>query len=317
MTTVPEPGVPLATTTLTTGVVFDIRRCSVHDGPGIRTTVFLKGCPLRCAWCHNPEGLSAAPEVVWRAERCTRCGSCLAACPEDALHWPDDASAPVLDQSRCTLCGTCGDECYAEAREQLGRTMDAAAVLAAVERDRAFYEESGGGVTFSGGEPLAQPEFLGELVRGAKARDIHTVLDTSGYAPWQVLDGLRGHVDLFLYDLKAMDEAQHRRITGVSNAPILANLERLAARGHRIVLRLPLVPGANDDDANVRATGRLAARLGLEQIVVLPFHRLGSDKYERLGRHYALPDTETPSEARVLAVLEILRSTGIAAERTG
>jgi len=198
-----EPGVPLAPTTSTTGVVFDIRRCSIHDGPGIRTTVFLKGCPLRCSWCHNPEGLSAAPEVVWRAERCTRCGSCIAACPEDALHWADDAPAPVLDESRCSLCGACGDECYAEAREQMGQTMDAAAVLDTVERDRAFYEESGGGVTFSGGEPLAQPEFLGELLRGARARDIHTALDTSGYAPWDVMDGLRGDVDLFLYDLKA------------------------------------------------------------------------------------------------------------------
>ena len=298
-------------------MVFDIRRCSVHDGPGIRTTVFLKGCPLRCSWCHNPEGLSAAPEVVWRAERCTRCGSCIAACPEDALHWADDAPAPVLDESRCSLCGACGDECYAEAREQLGQTMDAAAVLDTVERDRVFYEESGGGVTFSGGEPLAQPEFLGELLRGARARDIHTALDTSGYAPWVVMDGLRGDVDLFLYDLKAIGEQQHRRITGVSNAPILTNLERLAHRGHRIVLRLPLVPGANDDDENIRATGRLAARLGLERVVVLPFHRLGSDKYERLGRHYTLPDTATPSEARVIAALEILRSTGVAAERTG
>ncbi|MDH5198319.1 MAG: glycyl-radical enzyme activating protein, partial [Gemmatimonadota bacterium] len=201
--------------------------------------------------------------------------------------------------------------------EQLGQTMDAAAVLDTVERDRVFYEESGGGVTFSGGEPLAQPEFLGELLRGARARDIHTALDTSGYAPWVVMDGLRGDVDLFLYDLKAIGEQQHRRITGVSNAPILTNLERLAHRGHRIVLRLPLVPGANDDDENIRATGRLAARLGLERVVVLPFHRLGSDKYERLGRHYTLPDTATPSEARVIAALEILRSTGVAAERTG
>lgn len=301
--------------TSTTGVVFDIRRCSVHDGPGIRTTVFLKGCPLRCSWCHNPEGLSAAPEVVWRAERCTRCGSCIAACPEDALGWKDDA--PVLDGSHCTLCGTCGDECYAEARELLGRTMDTAAVLAVVERDRAFYEESGGGVTFSGGEPLAQPEFLGELLRGARARDIHTALDTSGYAPWEVVDGLRGDVDLFLYDLKAMDDQQHRRVAGVSNVPILTNLERLARHGHRIVVRLPLVPDLNDDDTNIRATGVLAARLGVERVVVLPFHRLGSDKYDRLGRRYPLPDAASPSEHRVIEVLEILRSAGVAAERTG
>lgn len=296
-------------------MIFDIRRFSVHDGPGIRTTVFLKGCPLRCSWCHNPEGLSAAPEVVWREERCTRCGSCIAACPEEALSWVDDA--PVLDGARCTLCSLCEDECYAEARQLLGRTMDAAAVLAEVERDRVFYEESGGGVTFSGGEPLSQPEFLGALLRGARAGGIHTALDTSGYAPWSVVDALRDDVDLFLYDLKHVDDERHRRFTGVSNAAILDNLTRLARLGHRIVLRLPLVPGVNDDDATIHATARLAAGLGIERVVILPFHRLGSNKYGRLGRAYDLPDTATPSAARVAAVLDMVRAAGVAAEQAG
>jgi pyruvate formate lyase activating enzyme len=296
-------------------MVFDIRRFSVHDGPGIRTTVFLKGCPLRCSWCHNPEGLSAAAEVVWREERCTRCGSCIAACPEDAISWVNDA--PVLDESRCTLCSLCEDECYAEARQVLGRTMDVAAVLAEVERDRVFYEESGGGVTFSGGEPLAQPEFLAALLRGARASGIHTVLDTSGYAPWNVVDALRDDVDLFLYDLKQVDDERHRRFTGVSNACILDNLRRLAALGHRIVLRLPLVPGVNDDDATIHATAKLAAELAIEGVVVLPFHRLGSEKYGRLGRAHALTDIATLSADRVAAVLDMLRASGVAAEHTG
>jgi pyruvate formate lyase activating enzyme len=296
-------------------VVFDIRRFSVHDGPGIRTTVFLKGCPLRCRWCHNPEGLSAAPEVTWREERCARCGSCIAACPEDALSW--DGDTPVLDVSRCTLCGVCEDECYAEARQMLGRTMDAAAVLAEVERDRVFYEESGGGVTFSGGEPLAQPEFLGALLRSARASGIHTALDTSGYAPWNVVDAIRNDVDLFLYDLKHVDDERHRQFTGVSNARILDNLTRLAEHGHRIVLRLPLVPGVNDDDPTIRAIGALAARLGIERVVPLPFHRLGSDKYGRLGRAYDLHDTVTPPTDRVAAVLDVLRESGVAAEQAG
>jgi pyruvate formate lyase activating enzyme len=296
-------------------VVFDIRRFSVHDGPGIRTTVFLKGCPLRCSWCHNPEGLSAAPEVVWRAQRCTRCGSCIAACPEDALRWAGDT--PELDRSRCTLCDACSDACYADARELLGRTMDAAAVVAAVERDRPFYDESGGGVTFSGGEPLAQPAFLAALLRESSAREIHTALDTSGYAPWSVLDAVRDDVDLFLYDVKTMDDARHRQATGVSNVPILDNLERLAGLGHRVVMRLPLVPGVNDDDANVRATGAFAAWLGVERVVVLPYHRFGGDKYGRLGRDYLLPETAPPPDDRVAAVVEMLRSFGVTAERTG
>jgi pyruvate formate lyase activating enzyme len=295
-------------------VVFDIRRFSVHDGPGIRTTVFLKGCPLRCPWCHNPEGLSAAPELVWRAERCTRCGTCIAVCPERALDWAE--RIPALDASRCTLCGICADECYGEAREVLGHWMDADAVLAHVERDIPFYEVSGGGVTFSGGEPLAQPEFLAALLRGARARGIHTALDTCGYAQWDALDGLKNDVDLFLYDLKLVDDERHRAATGVSNLVILDNLERLAAGGHRIVLRLPLVPGINDDDANLRATGALAARLGIERVALLPFHGLGRDKYPRLGRAYELSDIVAPSTDEVARAVQRLQDAGVVVERT-
>jgi pyruvate formate lyase activating enzyme len=304
----------LTATALASGVVFDIRRFSVHDGPGIRTTVFLKGCPLRCPWCHNPEGLSAAPELVWRAERCTRCGSCIAACPEEALEWVDDV--PALDATRCTLCAICADECYAQAREVMGRVMDADAVLAQVERDRPFYEESGGGVTFSGGEPLAQPEFLAELLGRARACGIHTALDTCGYAPWNALDRLRSNVDLFLYDLKVVDNERHRSVTGVSNTLILDNLERLAALARRIVLRVPLVPGITDDDANLHAIGTLAARLGVERVVVLPFHRLGRDKYARLGRTYEVSTIALPTDAHVARALHVLRGAGAMAEGT-
>jgi len=306
---------PPAATPVTTGVVFDVRRFSVHDGPGIRTTVFLKGCPLRCAWCHNPEGLSAAPEVVWRGERCIRCGTCIATCPEEALAWTGEA--PVLDGTRCTLCGDCADVCYADAREVLGRTMTVDDVLAAVERDRPFYEESGGGVTVSGGEPLAQPAFLVELLAQCRARDLHTVLDTSGYAPWTVLDAVRGDVALFHYDLKLIDDARHRVVTGVSNVLILENLARLAAEGHDVVVRLPLVPGVNDDDGNLLATGRLAVELGIRRIDVLPYHRLGGDKYGRLGRDSTMPETETPSRAQVEAAVGTLRDCGLTVATTG
>lgn len=296
-------------------MVFDIRRFSVHDGPGIRTTVFLKGCPLRCGWCHNPEGLAAAPEVVWRDDRCVRCGMCVAACPETALRW--DGGRPVLDAARCTLCGACADVCYADAREVLGQAMTVEAVLAVAERDRVFYDASGGGVTVSGGEPLAQPAFLADLLAGCHARGLHTVLDTSGEASWDTVDRIRGLVDLFLYDLKLMDDVRHRQATGVSNARILANLTALAARGHAIVLRLPLIEGVNDDDANIGATAAFAAELGIRRVTVLPFHALGTAKYARLGRAYPLPDAVPPADERVAQVLGTLRHFGLRAERTG
>lgn len=295
--------------------MFDIRRFSVHDGPGIRTTVFLKGCPLRCSWCHNPEGLSAAPEVVWRGERCTRCGTCIATCPEEALAWNGDG--PVLDGARCTLCGDCAAVCYADAREVLGRTMSVPEVISEVERDRPFYEQSGGGVTFSGGEPLAQPAFLAEALHSCRLREIHTVLDTSGYAPWAALDALRTDVDLFLYDVKLVDDHRHRDVTGVSNATILENLARLAAAGHEIVLRLPLIPGVNDDEDNLRDTATLAAALGVARVDVLPFHRLGSDKYARLGRDALMPDTAPPPDHRVAGVVALLHGFGLTAAGPG
>ena len=298
-----------------TGIVFDIRRFSIHDGPGIRTTVFLKGCPLRCGWCHNPEGLSAAPEVVWRGDRCVRCGACVAACPEAALRWED--AVPALDATRCTLCGACSDVCYADARDVLGRTMTVDAVIAVAERDRVFYKESRGGVTFSGGEPLAQPAFLADLLAGCRARGLHTVLDTCGEGSWEAVDRIRGNVDLFLYDLKLIDDTRHRRATGVSNARILENLAAIVAHGHAVVVRVPLICGVNDDDANIGATAALAAELGIARIVVLPFHRLGAAKYSRLGRPYPLSDAAPPSEERVTEVLGTLRHFGLAAERSG
>jgi pyruvate formate lyase activating enzyme len=296
--------------------VFDIRRFSIHDGPGIRTTVFLKGCPLRCWWCHNPEGLSAAPEVVWRAERCSRCGTCITTCPEDALSWTGDT--PLLDETRCTLCGECADQCYAEARELLGRTMTAEEVVGELERDRVFYDESGGGVTFSGGEPLAQPEFLLELLRGCREREMHTAVDTCGHASRDTLDRVRPHVNLFLYDLKLLDDEQHRRYTGVSNALGLENLRTLVAAGHEIILRVPLIPGVNDDDESVRQVGAFVTRLGRPlPVVVLPYHALGVAKYARLGREYHMAATREPAEERIAAAAGALRAFGLEVDILG
>ncbi len=292
---------------LASGTVFDIQRFSLHDGPGIRTTVFLKGCPLHCRWCHNPEGMTANPEMMFWARRCIRCGACLAACTQGAIS-PDGG----VSAERCTLCGACVEACYAEARQIVGREMTVAEALAEIEHDAPFYEESGGGVTFSGGEPLLQPDFLRALLRACQARGIHTTVDTCGYAPWEVVDSIRAHVGLFLYDLKLMDDERHRRFTGASNAPILANLEHLSRLGHAIILRIPIVPGINDDAEAIHQMGAFAARLPhLIRVDLLPYHHLGSEKYTRLNRAYPLPETEPPPPERVAEIVRALEAFGL------
>jgi pyruvate formate lyase activating enzyme len=293
-----------------TDIIFDIKQFSIHDGPGIRTTVFLKGCPLSCWWCHNPEGQAMEPELILRPERCIGCGACLETCEHGAIS--QDEGHIVTDRERCTACGACVQVCYAEARALVGREVTVAEVLDAIERDTAFYDQSGGGVTISGGEPLAQPDFLRELLRACQARGLHTTLDTCGCAPWEALDSVRQYVDLFLYDLKLMDDERHRAFTGVSNRPILENLRRLSREGHRIVLRVPVIPGINDDEENLRAMRTFAADLPhLERVDLLPYHRIGRDKYQRLGKPCPMPETEPPSEARMAEIAQILGSFGV------
>ncbi len=302
------PGGPL-----NPGIVFDIRRYAIHDGPGIRTTVFFKGCALSCWWCHNPESQDPSPEVVVRPGRCIRCGACVAACDRGAaLLTPD---GPDADRERCRDCETrlCAAVCYAEAREVAGRAVSVEEAAALAARDLPFYEESGGGVTLSGGEPLLQHEFAAALLAALKARGIHTALDTCGHAPWEAIDRLRGDVDLFLYDVKLMDEARHRRYTGVGNRRILENLRALSEGGHRIVLRFPVIPGVNDDAANVGAVAAMAASLPrLDGVDLLPYHRSGVDKYLRLDRTYQLAQTEAPSGAALDAVAAAFTAAGVA-----
>ncbi len=291
---------------MTQGVIFDIKKFSIHDGPGIRTTVFLKGCPLNCWWCHNPEGQSMAPELILRPERCIGCGACLDVCEHGALS--QDGGHIVTDRERCTVCGACVQICYAEARALVGRAVTVAEVMEAIERDTAFYDQSGGGVTVSGGEPLAQPEFLRDLLRACQAQGLHTTLDTCGFAPWEALDSVREHVDLFLYDLKLMDDARHQKFTGVSNRSTLENLRRLSGEVHRLILRVPIIPGINDDEENLRAIAAFAADLPhLERVDLLPYHRIGRDKYRRLGRPCLMPETDPPSEARMDEIARMLK----------
>ena len=265
------------------GTVFNIKRYAIHDGPGIRTTVFLKGCPLSCPWCQNPEGIGPRPELMWRAQRCLGCRDCEDTCLENAITFPDEGLH--LDENRCDLCGQCAIACHSEALELIGRHMTVREVMAEIEKDSVFYEESGGGVTLSGGEPLMQPDFLEGILTARKEQGVNTALDTSGYADRDSLIRVAGLVGLFLWDLKTLDDETHRKYTGVSNTGILDNLKTVSGMSKQAVIRFSLIPGVNDFDTNIQAMGAFAALLeGVSEIDILPYHRAWVDKYKSLNR---------------------------------
>ena len=300
---------PLATAA--DGMVFDIQRFSVHDGPGIRTTVFLKGCPLRCQWCHNPESWSPDPELSYRADLCLDCLDCVAVCPTGAQQATDGVH--VLDHEACQACGDCVDVCSQGALRVIGGRMSVDEVMAEVLRDGAYYASSGGGLTLSGGEPLAQAEFAWALLRAAKRHGLHTCLDTSGYAPAETLRAVAGDVDLFLWDYKATGEEKHRELTGVEGEPILANLDWLMAHGARVALRCPMIPGVNDAPEHLAAIAALSARYPeLEAVDVLPYHALARHKAEQIGFHAPLGDLPSADEQTIAGWLDELHRLGCA-----
>jgi pyruvate formate lyase activating enzyme len=267
------------------GIVFDIQHYAVHDGPGIRTLVFLKGCPLGCVWCCNPESQSAQPELRRLASRCQACLRCAGVCPVTAVREED--GSVVFDRAACARCRerACVDACCSQALSVAGTWMDVETVVARVAADEEFYENSGGGVTFSGGEPFAQHEFLHALLSACRGRGIQTAVETCGHVATHVLLEAEPLVDLFLFDLKLAEGARHRLLTGVDNRLILDNLAALARRSAaRISLRVPLIPGLTDDEANLSAIAVIAAKHGLDVVYLQPYHPLGRDKYEQFGR---------------------------------
>jgi len=263
------------------GTLFNLMRFAVNDGPGIRTTVFLKGCPLSCLWCHNPESQMPTPEVMFAPERCIGCAECVRTCPNAALHW--DEGKPVRETERCQLCGECCEECVAEARKRVGYRTTVPELLRQVLRDRIIFEESGGGVTFSGGEPLMQAEFLCAMLAACRCEGIHTAVDTCGYAPAETFSRVSKQADLLLFDLKLMNSYRHRQYTGVGNRLIVENLRSAAGMKRSLIVRIPIVPGVNDDQENASATMSFLESAGVRNIDLLAYHETGEGKYRRLA----------------------------------
>jgi pyruvate formate lyase activating enzyme len=307
------------------GKVYDIQAFSVQDGPGIRTTAFLKGCPLACPWCHSPESQAFHSQLSWIAMRCigtAKCGKCIGACKKGAIGLGQVTANPAsgeeiqhikIDRARCDHCGDCAKACYPASLYICGADYSVDELVERVARDKAFYDKSGGGVTISGGEALSQHEFTAEVLRELKNRGIHTALDTTGYAKQDHIDEALPHTDLFLYDLKHMDSETHRNMVGVPNETILSNAEHIAREGGKFQIRIPIIPRFNDSEENIRRTAEFCRALGEAVLVVqlLPYHNLGVVKYQRIDDAKKVMEAVPPSEEKVARLKSVMEEYGL------
>jgi pyruvate formate lyase activating enzyme len=307
-----SPGNPIASKEETLlGLVFNIQRYSTEDGPGIRTTIFLKGCPMRCPWCHNPEGISNRPELIWYAVRCIGARDCLRVCPRDALNLTPKGM--VIDRERCDVCGICEEACPAAALEVIGKRQSVEEVVGEVLRDRVFYEKSKGGVTLSGGEPGMQYHFSLALIERLKEEGLHVALDTCGYVPEERFQNLARGVDLVLFDLKVMDPGKHREYTGVELERVLENILWLARTGKPTWVRTPIIPGYTDAEENIRSIARFIREHlpNVERYDLLAFNNTCLGKYERLDRPWPLAERELVSREEMERLAKVARHEGV------
>lgn len=293
------------------GWIFDIKRFAVHDGPGVRTTVFLKGCSMRCVWCHNPESINPKPELLIHTIRCIGCGVCNKVCPNGA-HRITESSERILDRSLCKICGRCIESCYAGALMIAGQRVSVDEVMAVVREDAKFYEISGGGITLSGGEPLFQAEFTTAILRQCRTDGFHTALDTCGNAEWHRFEQALPFVDLILYDIKHISPRLHKQYTGVSNRRILENLRMLSRYGVPIEIRMPIIPTINDSRETIEKTARLLGSLrNIKAVRLLTYHRLAGSKYQSLGQLNTMPDVASPSKRQMRQIARWISQHGI------
>ncbi len=296
---------------MASGLIFDIKRYAIHDGPGIRVTVFFKGCYLNCAWCHNPESRSVNVQKMYTASKCIGCQSCVEACPEQALTLTLDGI--ITDRSKCNLNGACTEVCPTGAMEMCGTERSVEYIVNAVEKETVFFDHSGGGVTFSGGEPLMHADILIELLDACGNKGIHRTVDTSGFAKREVLLEVAKRTDHFLYDLKLMDADMHKKWTGVDNTLILDNLRELSGTGASINIRIPLIKGINDDEDNMRRTAEFIASLQGERksVSLLPYHNTASKKYFKLGQDLPSSNFDAPDEKIMKSIITLFGSYGV------
>lgn len=297
------------------GIVFDIQHFSLHDGPGIRTIVFLKGCPLSCAWCSNPESQKKEPELIYSLEKCIDSRECIEVCPVDAIQAAE--RGVLIDREKCIGCEACSQVCPGQALHLSGKRMNTSQVLEYVNRDREFYLASGGGMTLSGGEPLTQPDFSLALLRGAHEMGLNTAVETTGLAEVSTMERVLRETDLILYDIKHIDPILHLEGTGEDNLIILTNARRAAKLGVEMIFRVPVIPNYNDQIETIQAIARLGVELGLKELHLLPYHTFGRAKYERLGRKYLLPDLTSSTMDQMEKLQVAAQTTGIKVHVSG